>query len=224
MAIQNFFLKGTHQYKAVFPNGRKPFSSGTVDDRINSFNVLALNMTPYPELNNVREEVIEVYSVIDAAREVQQGSKGSVKVSSTEVETARLAAMVMQYRNLGFAMDAYSTNPEFIGSLFDLEALRSKDQKEFTGTLNPSENEAVLIHTFGGTNIIRLRSNGNAAIRFYLASTPNGINSDFAEVSANEEKTITASHFNVDDLSTHRYLTAVNQSVSETTQYLVEIG
>jgi hypothetical protein len=222
--IQVLYAKSTPRYKAIFPNGRKPFNSGSINDRINAFNILSLNIGADPALAVIKGEVDATYLILDGARDAQEAAKGVLKASSQQVEVARVAAMNMQYRDLGFVMDTYFDRlEEMADMLFDQETLRGHTQTLFTGTLDPVENEKVFTRTLLGDDELKLKSNGNATIRFYLASTPNGTNSDFVEVLANEEKTILVSAFNVPDYGTHRYLTAINQSNSETTQYKVEI-
>lgn len=217
------FMKGKPDYKTIFPKGRKVFTRSSMDDRINAYNTLATNMAPFAPLAAIKLEVEAVYASLDAARDAQQSAKGTVKNDSGSVETARIDAMTMQWRNLGFCMDNFWKNPDYIESMFDLQTLREGPQRIFTGTLDHSENEAVLIHTFLADDELRLKSNGNATIHFYLSNVPNGINSTPVVVGANLETTIPASTFLVPDYHKYKYLTAVNQSPTETTQYVVEV-
>ncbi len=221
--VQVVFPKGTPEYISIFPEGRKPFTKGSVDERINAYDTLAKNLEPYAPLATTRDAVAESYAALDAARDAQEGSKGNVKVDSGKVDAARMAVMTMQYRNLGFAMDNFTDNIDYIESMFDLETLRDSQQTHFTGTLQPSETKAVVTRTMLEDDTIRAKSNGNAIIKLYLASTPGGINSTAVEVLANEEKTFAASAFGSIDFATHRYLTVVNMSASETTQFIIDL-
>lgn len=223
VAVQNVFLPGTPDYISIFPNGRKPFTKGSIDDRINAYDTLAQNMDPYPPLAAVKALVEAAYLALDTARDRQEGAKGSVKTGSGKVEAARIAAMTMQWRDLGFAMDAFWDKTDYIESMFDLETLRESPQTQFTGTLDPLENAAVFVRTFLADDELRLKSNGNAEIWFCLSNSKNGTNSAPVKVAANTEMTIEISAFNVPDYGTYRHLTAVNQSVSEVTMYEVEI-
>ncbi len=223
VAIQVQFLKGTPSYISIFPDGRKPFTTGSIDGRINAYDTLAKNLEPYAALATTRDEIAVAYAELDATRDMQEGSKGTKKVDSGNVEAARMNAMNMQYRDLGFAMDNFSTKTDYIASMFDLETLRENRQSEFTGTLSPSETKAILVRTFLGDDELSLKSNGAANLKFYLASTAGGTNSDAISVLANEEITVTISDFNAANLGTHRFLTVVNQSVSDSTQFIVTI-
>jgi hypothetical protein len=217
------FLKGTPNYQTIFPDGRKPFTSGGIDLQVLAFNTLSANMAPFVPLAALSAAVLTLYTNLDAARDAQEGAKGTVKTDSGKVNTARINAMTMQWRNLGFAMDAFWDKLEYIESMFDLTTLRESRQHIFTGTLDPLENEAVLIHTFLGDDELKLKSNGPATINFFLSNVPNGTNSTPVAVGPNIELTTLISAFNVPDYGTYRYLTAVNQSASDSTQYIVEV-
>ena len=223
VTVQTHYAKGTPAYIAIFPDGRKPFTKGNVDDRINAYDTLAKNMLPYVPLAALMAVVAAAYTALDAARDEQEGSKGTVKTGSGKVEDARTAAMTMQYRNLAFAMDNFTDDTEYIESMFDLATLRDAQQTHFTGTLDPSETHPVVTRTMLDDDEIKAKSNGPANIKLYLASTQGGTNSTPVEVLANEEKTFTAADFGAIDFGTHRYLTVVNQSISDTTQFIIDL-
>lgn len=217
------FMKGTPNYLAIFADGRSSFSRNSIAERINAYDTLAKNMIPFAPLAATMAQVAAVFTTLDAARIAQTGAKGSVKTSSGKVEAARKAAMTMQWRNLGFAMDAFWDKTKYIESMFDLQTLRETRQSIFTGTLDASENETVLIHTFLKDDKLRLRNNGNAVINFYLGTTTNSTNSTPVTVAANTEIVIAVSDFGAIDFGTHRHLTVVNQSQNDITLYEVQM-
>lgn len=217
------FRKGTPAYKSIFMNGRNPFNRGSIEDRINAYDTLALNLQPYGDLERIRDEVATVYSNLDAARNNQLGAKGTVKSKSGRVETARVNAMTMQWRNLGFAMDTFWDRPQYIESMFDLQTLRENSQSIFTGTLEAKENEAVLVHTFFADDELKLKNKGAAAINFYLGSMANGTDSMPVTLNPMSELIITLNEFAITDYSLHRFLTVVNQSDTTVTKYEVDI-
>lgn len=217
------FEKGTPKYMSIFNNGRKPFINSSIDDRINAYDTLAKNMLPYVELAVIMAEVQDVYRALDEARDAQLGAKGTVKANSGKVEAARIEAMTMQWRNLGFSMDAFWNNLPYVESMFDLQTLREGRQYLFTGTLNPDESKAVLTNTFISDDELRLKNDGAASIKFYLATTPGGTDSDAIEVLANTEAIVLVSQFGASNYGTHRHLTAVNTSAETATHYEVEL-
>ncbi|WP_432671799.1 hypothetical protein [Flavobacterium sp. SM2513] len=217
------YRKGTPAFKAIFMNGRNPFSRGSIDDRINAYDTLALNMKPYKEIESIMDRVRGTYADLDAARNSQLGAKGTVKSMSGNVERARINAMTMQWRNLGFAMDTFWDRLEYIESMFDLQTLRDNSQSIFTGKLEPKENEAVLVHTFLADDELKLRNKGAATIHFYLGTMANGTDSMPVMLEPMTELVIMISAFGVADYSLHRFLTVVNQSDTTVTKYEVDV-
>ena len=222
VAVQVLYAKTTPAYKTIFPNVRKPFYKGSIDQRINAVATLAVNMAPFAGLAATAAEVGAFYTSLDTARDAQEAGKSNVSTGSTQVESTRIAAMTMQYANLGFLMNKFYEMPNLVAAYFDLSTLRESRQTIFTGTLDPGENEAILIHTFMADDEIRLHLTGPQPATFYLASMPNGTDSDGIQVNANEDKTITVSDFGVTDYHANRYLTAINSS-AETVHYHVEL-
>lgn len=217
------FIKGSPNYLTIFMNGRKPFTQGSLEDRINAYDTLAKNMEPFAPLASIMAEVAATYIMLDNARDAQLGAKGILKTGSGKVEAARKEAMTMQWRNLGFAMYTFWDKPKYIESMFDVQTLRESRQRIFTGTLDPAENEAVLIHTFLNDDELRLKNNGNATINFYLATTANGMDSTAIAIVAHTEVVVEVSRFGAINFATHRFLTAVNQSPTVATHYEVEV-
>lgn len=223
------FEKGTPAYKSIFPNGRYPFNSGAKTARVEAVNVLSQSLDGIVDLAPVKALVDAFYGQLDTARDTQEGAKGTTKTSSQQVELKRVETMTEQYRNLGFLIDKSADNPLFIEAFFDLNVLRESRQSVFTGTLDPEETEAVLIHTFAFDDEIKLEITGEDTIpagtmvSFYLATTPGGTDSTAVQVEANAAAmTIEASAFGITEYGTHRYLTAVNPNLVET-HYEVEL-
>lgn len=221
--IETKFAKNTPQFKAIFPNGRSGITRGGIDDKVVAVKNLSQSLKGDTDLAATKTLVDAFVGLLDAARGTQLGSKSSNNKGSESVGLALENAMLMQYRNLGLLMDKYADKPDTIASFFDLNTIRESTQTSFTGTLDPSENEAVLIHTFMAGDELRLKIIGNAAANFYLSNAANGTNSTAIEVKANEELIIEVDDFKVADYSTHRYLTVVNSSNSITTKYEAEV-
>jgi hypothetical protein len=211
VAVQVVYRKTTPQYKAIFPDGRKPFRRGSLEQRINAFKTLGINIGADPALATVKAQVDAAYDMLDEIRDAQQGAKGNVKDGSSMLDAARVAAMDMQYRNLGFVMDTfYPTRETECAIIFDLQTLRESDQRTFTSTLDPEETEQLLVHTFLPDDVLKAKIDTNGPISLYLASTPGGINSTAVVLSSTAEVSIPVSAFGDIDLATHRYLTAVS--------------
>lgn len=223
------FEKGTASYLSIFPQGRAPFGTGGKTERVEAVNVLAENLDAYPALAAVKALVDAFYTLLDDARDTQEGAKGGTKLKSQDVDMRRVEAMTEQYRNLGFLINKTADQPLYIQPFFDLNVLRESRQSVFTGTLDPQENEAILIHTFAADDELQLTITGEPStpagtmVSFYLATTPNGTDSTVVQVEANAAAiTIEASAFGITDYATHRYLTVINGNDMEL-KYVVEL-
>jgi hypothetical protein len=225
------FEKGTANYVSIFPQGRYPFNNGGKTERVEAVNVLAMNIAAYPPLNAVKLLVADYFQLLEAAHDGQEGAKGSTKSKGQEVDIQRMETMAQQYRNLGFLMDKYFRTPQFVQPFFDLNVLRESRQTEFTGTLHPKENEAILIHTFVADDELQLQITAEASssnsphlpVEFYLATMANGTDSVAAIVIPNAAAiTISAADFGIVNYGTHRYLTVVNPN-SEVMRYVVQL-
>jgi len=212
------YEKTSPQYKAFFPNGKAPFAGNKeIQSRINAVGALRLVLQPDASVAVTYAEVDAFYTLLDQDRDTQEGAKSVVKGGSNKVDLKREEAMKLQYSDLGWGIYRSYENPEAIEKWFDVELLREGRQTEFTGTLDALEEEPVLVHTFLADDTIVARVIGTQPYKLYLASSPGGKNSTAITVPANNEKLrITISDFQVPNLGTHRYLTAVNESNEET--------
>ena len=235
VAVQNVtgFEKGTANYLTIFPQGHKPFNSGAKTARVNAVNVLSGALEPFslvdPAILIIKGEVDLFYSLIDTARDTQEGAKGGTKQKSEEVENQRVDVMTEEYRDLGFLINKSAEDPNRIAPFFELQVLRSHNQVLFTGTLDANENEPVLVHSFVADDELELEITSTATdpeaatVSFYLATTAGGTDSTPVIVTANAAKLkIEASAFGIADYGTHRFLTAVNNTALEL-HYKVEL-
>lgn len=221
--ITGFYKEGSSRYKEMFPNGMSNLNDGSIDSRINAFKTLGEAMGADTNLTTIKTEVQATYANLNTARVQQTQSKGGTTSGSSAVEQASIAAMNMQYRNVGWIMDNfYATRSAICKTVFDLELLRSKNQRKFTGTLEPDETEAVLLHTFVNTDTIKAKNVGLSAYKLFLSDIPNGTPGTGIEIPSNQTIELTISQFNAPDLATYRYITAVNTGTEEI-KYTIEI-
>ncbi len=210
-------------YNFVFSDGRKPFTRGTIQQQVMAYQKLGLNLAGYPALAAVKLEVDAAYLALDAARDAQEGAKALVKSNSGLVEAARKNAMLMQWRDLGFAMDNFPDDLHLIESLFDVVTLRESPQTVFVGTIAMSESKNVFTRKLLADDELKVENTGTTDIWFYLSNMKKGTNSARVVVPANSVHTFFVSEFAVPDYSTYRYLTAVNQSNVDSAHYIVTI-
>jgi hypothetical protein len=211
--IQVVHPKSSARYRAIFPDGRKPFSVGGIDQRIDAYSTLASNIGNEVALAAVKQLVDDVYSALDTARVQQAGAKTGRRANSTQLDRARIDIMDMQYRDMAVVLDAFYDEREgMCNRLFDLETLRNPEQQTFTVTLSPDETHNVATRTLLSDDVLRAKLNGPGTVTIFLATTAGGTDSHGVNLTTDEVKTFEASAFGVTDYGTHRHLTAVNAS------------
>ncbi|MBI4944910.1 MAG: hypothetical protein HY840_00755 [Bacteroidetes bacterium] len=123
--IQTLYLEGTSDYIVILPNGKKPFYSGTIDDRIAQLDALADRLVAYPALMATMNDVLVFHTTLDDARNIQQQKEGLLNNASDLTETARKEIATMMYRNLGLLMDKYAGNLNLVSNFWELSLLSS---------------------------------------------------------------------------------------------------
>ena len=222
-AISLIYKKTTPRYKAIFPNGLKPFNKGGIDEKIAAFDVLGMNIGTDAALATIKTAVVSNYDSLLADRAAQKTAKTTTADNSTASEEARVAAMNMQYRNLGNIMDVFfDTRETMCGLVFDLVTLRENPQTIFTGGIVAGATDDILAHTFLAVDQFAAKIAGSGSFNLYLSTTPTGTDSTGVSVTANIKKYITASSFDVTDYATHRYLNVVSLS-ADAASYRVQL-
>ena len=222
-----FFAKGSPGFVALFPRDRKPFTTGETDIKISAVNSLTIAIGDNADLAPTKLLVIDAYNELDKARTIQGGGKTSKSTGSETVEDARVAAMNMQYRNMGFLVDKYFETPEKIEPCFDLLNLRTKLQSIFKRKMKVTELSVLIERTFVETDIMRIKAMFNAtptdSVSMYLSSTKGGMDSTAVNVANNHEAKINMSDFGITDYAAHRFLTAVTVSNTKVVELFVEL-
>lgn len=147
--IQAVYLEGTPDYKILLPNGRKPFQSGTIDDRISHLQAFVQRLAAYPTLVTTKTNVIAFHTMLNAARDVQQQKEELVDYASTLLEVARKDIALMMYRNLGVLIDKYASNPDFVSNFWDYQLLHSNvsdDEQIISGKITDSVSGTPLLN------------------------------------------------------------------------------
>jgi hypothetical protein len=222
--IQVVFRKDSPEYIELLPNGRKPFQSGTNDQRIEEVRALGLRLAAYPALAAVKTSVDAFKTSIENARNDQQQKEDLVKQKSNLLEIARVATAKMMYGNLGVLMDKFRDDPKQIERFFDLEAIRN------TG---PETNETLEGPVAGGdsVNIISdvtdpetewlLANPGITILAYFLSPTADGVY-DGTGIKVNPGETITkkASELGVPE---NTFLNVTNQDPDNQGYYSVTV-
>jgi len=176
--IQVVYRKDSPEYIELLPNGRKPFQTGTNDQRIEEVKALSLRLTPYPALASLKTRVDDFKTSIENARNDQQQKEDLVKQKSTLLEIARVATAKMMYGNLGALMDKFQDDPKQIERFFDLEAIRYTGPETNDTIEGPiaGGNSANLISGVTDPNTEWLFANpGVAVLAYFTSPTADGV-------------------------------------------------
>ncbi len=212
------FMLGLHQrnsprFKAILPSGLSPFNTGTIDTKIDAFGVLGLNIGSEAALATVKTAADSNHASLLLLREAQSSAITTTSDNSDTLETARVAAMKMQYRNLGYMMDNFCDTIETMCPLvFDLITLRENPQTIFTGSVFAGLQTDILAHTFLAADEIAVKIVGSGTFKLTLSSTVDGADSIEIVVTANIKQKITMSAFGITNYALHRFLNVVSLS------------
>ena len=127
--MERKWLPGTPGHTGLFPQGRRPFQQGAIDERIASVETLALGLARIPAMSGVHGLVEAFAGVLREARDTQQEAEAEVDMLSTELENQRRSAAVVLQKNLARLMEKYAETPQFILTFFDLKDVRGRRRK-----------------------------------------------------------------------------------------------
>jgi hypothetical protein len=177
-AIMVQYDKGTSEHTALLPNGRIPFQQGTRDERVAAVKTLGLTLADFAPLAALKVLVDDFHTTLKDARDAQQSKEQLADQQRTDMETARLAIAVMQYRNLGSLIDKFGATPDQVFNYFEVSLLQRKATdtpptvEEFSGTVGPMSTANITSGISPKATII-ITNTGTVALRF--CDAPDGI-------------------------------------------------
>ncbi len=210
LVVLMVYKKKTPGYKKLFPNNRKPFRTGNIDSRINALNTLAENIGDDPALAALKADITRFYKDISTARYQQDGSKSVKDNRSSDVDSARITAMQLQYADTGYLINKYYETPEKVNAFFELEQLRVQEQTVYTGKIKPDAIENIFTRTLSPDNELRLHSRSADGYIAYLSNIAGTAYGNGIAVKPGEERIATAADFDVPNLHNFRFLNVQN--------------
>lgn len=221
VAVQVVFNITTDEYKAIFPNNRSPFQTGSQSDRLLAVKSLSKALEHIESLTAVKASIDEFYTLLNNAMSALNGGISTISDNRSEVEKARVAMCVEQYTNVGALIQKFAATPEEISKYFDLKAIRTSAQSIFTGQLKAGEAHTVAKHTFKADDDVVLDNPGTTDLLYWLASHKDSpIGALFVTVPAGQTLTLTAKEIgNIPNL----YLMVQNASSVAGGEFEVEI-
>jgi len=212
-AILKIYKVSTPRYKAILPNGLKPFNSKGIDKKIKAFNILSMNIGTDPALATIKTTIDSTYDSLVLARKGQTDAITKTVSTGATLEPLRYVAMKMMYRNLGNIMDNFCDTVSMMCTLvFDLVTLRESSQVLFKGTILRMASKNILSHTFLADDEFAIKIIGTGSYKFYLSSTATGKENTEVEVFANIKTIIKLSQFEVTDFANNRFLSLESTS------------
>ena len=199
--------------QSIFPNGLKPFK-GKKDNIILAISTLSQNIgaDANPTMAAIKAEVDASFSLINPDRSIQKIAITTTGITSSDLDAACDACMIMEYRNSGILMDKHSDNIDNIQESFhDMELLLGKPQTNWNIHLNANENKDIATRTQVFNSKFKAKVVGGNA-KMYLSSIKNGTDSTAVDLIDGHEKKFTAEDFHITDYGTYRHITVVNQS------------
>ena len=170
--IQVVYRKGTPEYLALIPNGRKPFQSLAYELRLSAVETLISSIGDDVALVPLKTDVEAFYALIVAARDNQQGKEGLVDSLSVQLEQERVDCSQAMYYTLGGLMQKYYQNTELISGFYDMDNIRQtgKDEEEIAEpyilSIEPNETKEAGI-TFNDTTRFLFKNTGAVPLSIF---------------------------------------------------------
>lgn len=183
--IRFVYIEDSPQEKAIFPNKRAPFESGTYESRLEALGSLKLKTGSDVALAAANAQIASFYNAASGARLVQQTSEGSLGQLSDLRENQRLLLADELEGVLGQLMFIHRHNLVEVERYFDLSLLRDTgDDKTVVvdGGINPNQviNVSALLPENMNVNddtVIRLKNKSAVPVNleFYSANGPSDL-------------------------------------------------
>lgn len=221
IAVQNIYKHKTTQYKALFPNGRKPFQKGKIANRINAVKNLSNMMDGDVALAAIKADVNAFHILLRDAAKQQKTAFSEINTAKSALEDARILVCEEMFANLGALIYKYKKTPEKAGDFFDINTLRITIQTHYTKLIKPLKAYKVCKHTFKAGDKVNIYNNGLTDLMFYIAQHKDEKPTAAAIIiHSGEEKEISASLLG--DIN-NKMLMAYNPDETETGEFELDI-
>lgn len=186
--IRAEFPEDSPTEREIFPDKRKPFQSGTYENRVLTVGTLAQKLLEYPALATTQAEVLSFYNLMESTREAQQNHEGTEATLRVLFENQRVITADETFGGFGRLCYKFRNNRSMIATFFDLEILTSSDSGDndpepepepITDSVNGTEQKNVLgpanpQWVAGATVTVRNTTTTPAigGLQFYPANSP----------------------------------------------------
>ncbi len=125
-AISAVYLEGTEDYMILLPNKRKPFQSGTYEQRVAAVEGLGERLAGYPALAALKTTVDNYGVFLRNIRLVQQQKEQLADNASSAMETQRVQLAIIFFGVQGFLMFKFRADINKVKDFIDFALLKSK--------------------------------------------------------------------------------------------------
>jgi hypothetical protein len=125
-AVQALYIEGSEEYTILFPNKRKPFQTGTYEQRLAAVEGLGERLAAYPALLVLKTAVDVFATDLRNIRLIQQQKEQFADTASSNLESQRVLLAVMFYGVLGFLMFKFRAEITRVTDFIDFSLLNAK--------------------------------------------------------------------------------------------------
>lgn len=189
------------EYKALLPNGRKPFQSGAYDLRIDQVLSLADRLKAFPDLTDLQAKVQAFGEKAIAARTKQQGNETMEKNNSNSLEEKRQTLAKAMHGIFGGLIRLYYNNPAKVEEFYELQYLRSSSsnsgdddapRESVSLQLTAESSTPVLQGQLQPDDVVRITNTGGAVFTAFLTVDMGVVPDATLEVAPGQMITLTA--------------------------------
>jgi len=148
------FHEKSPEYKTIFKGGRTAFRRGPYDLRAQKLATLAMNLEAFPGLFATRLEVEDFYKLLTKTLNVKKGESTRLKGASNDLESARKAAAIRMYANLGHLMGHFAEDPKQVQRFFETGKLRRSKPKDKPKADNKQQKVTKIVTPKASTPVV----------------------------------------------------------------------
>ena len=123
--VQVHFPKYMKQYTMLFPNGKAPFQTGMLEERLTAILTLMETVAHFPELEGLHQNISTFYEEIRANRMEQNALKKAEKTLSLELEKQRILLAQTMHAILGQLISLYRSETEHVEIFYAMKYLKT---------------------------------------------------------------------------------------------------
>lgn len=189
------------EYKALLPNGRKPFQSGAYDLRIDQVLSLADRLKAFEGLSDLQAKVQAFGEQAIAARTKQQGNETIEKNNSNKLEEKRQVLAKVMHGIFGGLLRLYYNNPAKVEEFYELPYLRSSSsnsndddapRESVSLQLSAESSTPVLQGQLQPGDVVRITNTGGMVFMAFLTVDVGVVPESTLEVAPGQMITLTA--------------------------------